>query len=44
MKFSSKAKNLLFLKKLDLKNSTIPKFYSYSINEINTNKKNYQKY
>ena len=40
MKFSSKAKNLLYLKKLNLKKSIIPKFYKFSINEIFKNKKN----
>ncbi len=39
MEFSSKAKNLLYLKNLKLKNSIIPKFYSFSVNEINNNKK-----
>ena len=40
MKFSTKAKNLLYLKKLNLKKSTIPKFYKFSIKEILENKKN----
>ena len=40
MKFSSKAKNLLYLKGLNLKKSIIPKFYKFSINEIFKNKKN----
>ena len=39
MKFSSKAKNLSQLKKLDLKKSIIPKFYKYSVKEILINKK-----
>ncbi len=39
MKFSTKAKNLLYLKKLNLKKSTIPKFYKFSIKEILENKK-----
>ena len=34
MKFSSKAKNLLELDKLNLKKSIIPKFYKYTIKEI----------
>ncbi len=39
MKFSSKAKNLSSLKNLGLKKSKIPKFYKYSINEIDIDKK-----
>jgi len=34
MKFSTKAKNLLELNKLDLKKSIIPKFYKYTVKEI----------
>ncbi|MDB9739758.1 PEP-utilizing enzyme [Candidatus Pelagibacter sp.] len=34
MKFSTKAKNLLQLDKLNLKKSVIPKFYKYSVKEI----------
>ena len=33
MKFSTKAKNLLALSKLDLKKSIIPKFYKYTVKE-----------
>ena len=40
MKFSTKAKNLLYLEKLNLKKSTIPKFYKFSVKEILKNKKN----
>ena len=39
MKFSSKAKNLKSLEKLNLKYSIIPKFYSFTIKEIQENKK-----
>ena len=39
MKFSSKAKNLIELKKLNLKKSDIPTFYKYKIEEIKKNKK-----
>ena len=38
MNFSTKAKNLLFLKKLNLKKSRIPKFYKFNIEEIFENK------
>ena len=34
MKFLSKAKNLAYLKRLELKNSIIQKFYKFSIKEI----------
>lgn len=37
MKFSTKAKNLLELSKLKLKNSIIPKFYKYSVKAILNN-------
>ena len=37
MKFSTKAKNLLELSKLKLKNSIIPKFYKYSVKAIINN-------
>ena len=39
MIFSSKAKNLINLKKLNLKKSIIPKFKSFTLNEIIKNKK-----
>ena len=39
MKFLSKAKNLAYLKRLELKNSIIQKFYKFSIKEILTDKK-----
>ena len=39
MKFSSKAKNLDYLKRLKLKKSKIPKFYKFSIKEIVIDKK-----
>ena len=39
MIFSSKAKNLINLKKLNLKKSTIPNFKSFTLNEIIKNKK-----
>ena len=39
MKFSSKAKNLIELKKLNLKKSDIPTFYKYKIEEIKKKKK-----
>ena len=39
MKFSTKAKNLINLKKLNLKKSIIPKFYYYSVDELMKNKK-----
>ena len=39
MKFSSKAKNLIELKKLNLKKSDIPTFYKFKILEIKKNKK-----
>ena len=39
MKFSTKAKNLTNLKKLNLKKSIIPKFFYYSVEEIIRNKK-----
>ena len=39
MKFSTKAKNLINLKKLNLKKSIIPKFYYFSVEEIIKNKK-----
>ena len=42
MKFSSKAKNLIELKKLNLKKSDIPTFYKYKIEEIKKNKKNFK--
>ena len=38
MILSSKAKNLIILDKLNLKNSQIPKFFKYTIEEINENK------
>ena len=38
MNFSTKAKNLLFLKNLNLKKSRIPKFYKFNIEEIFENK------
>ena len=38
MILSSKAKNLIILDKLNLKNSQIPKFLKYTIEEINENK------
>ncbi len=34
MKFSTKAKNLLFLEKLELKRSKIPKFYKFYVKDI----------
>lgn len=34
MKFSTKAKNLLELSKLNLKKSIIPKFYKFFVKEI----------
>ena len=34
MKFSTKAKNLLELDKLNLKKSNIPKFYKFFVKEI----------
>ena len=40
MKFSTKAKNLLYLKKLNLKKSIIPKFYKFYVDDILKNKKN----
>ena len=39
MNFSSKAKNLLELKKLNLKKSIIPTFYKFKIEDIKKNKK-----
>ena len=39
MNFSSKAKNLLELKKLNLKKSIIPTFYKFRIEDIKKNKK-----
>ena len=39
MKFSSKAKNSNYLKRLKLKKSKIPKFYKFSIKEIVIDKK-----
>ena len=42
MKFSSKAKNLIELKKLNLKKSDIPTFYKYKIEEIKRIKKNFK--
>ena len=39
MKFSTKAKNLINLKKLNLKKSIIPKFYYYPVKELIKNKK-----
>ena len=38
MNFSSKAKNLVELKKLNLKKSNIPTFYKYKIEDISKNK------
>ena len=38
MKFFSKAKNLIFLKKLSLKNSKIPKFLKFSVQELEKNR------
>ena len=38
MKFSTKAKNLISLKRLNLKKSIIPKFYYYSVEEIIKNR------
>ena len=38
MNFSTKAKNLLNLKNLNLKKSEIPKFYKFTIDEIFKNK------
>ena len=38
MNFSTKAKNLLNLKNLNLKKSEIPKFYKFTIEEILKNK------
>ena len=38
MNFSTKAKNLLNLKSLNLKKSKIPKFYKFTIEEIFKNK------
>tara|TARA_B100001057_G_scaffold500744_1_gene617518 strand:+ start:292 stop:2649 length:2358 start_codon:yes stop_codon:yes gene_type:complete len=38
MNFSTKAKNLLYLKNLNLKKSKIPKFYKFKIEEILKNK------
>ncbi len=38
MNFSTKAKNLLYLKNLNLKKSKIPKFYKFKIEEILENK------
>ena len=34
MKFSTKAKNLLFLNKLELKRSKIPKFYKFYVKDV----------
>ena len=34
MKFSTKAKNLLLLQKLELKRSKIPKFYKFYVKDI----------
>ena len=34
MNFSTKAKNLLYLKNLNLKKSKIPKFYKFNTEEI----------
>ena len=39
MNFSTKAKNLLYLKTLNLRKSKIPKFYKFTIDEIFRNKK-----
>ena len=39
MNFSTKAKNLLYLKTLNLRKSKIPKFYKFTIEEIFRNKK-----
>ena len=39
MNFSSKAKNLVELKKLNLKKSIIPTFYKYKVEDIKKNKK-----
>ena len=39
MKFSTKARNLINLKKLNLKKSIIPKFYYFSVEELIKNKK-----
>ena len=38
MKFFSKAKNLISLKKLSLKNSQIPKFLKFSVKELEKNR------
>ena len=38
MNLSTKAKNLIFLKKLDLKNSKIPKFLKYTVEELKVSK------
>ena len=39
MNFSSKAKNLVELKKLNLKKSIIPTFYKFKTEDIKKNKK-----
>ena len=38
MNFSTKAKNLLYLKTLNLRKSKIPKFYKFTVEEIFRNK------
>ena len=43
MKFSTKAKNLLIFKNLNLKKSIIPKFYKFYVDEIFKNKKSINK-